>query len=214
MLCRTLFVHIKLWYKKHLVHSRWLANLLIPVPRAYTCSPTIFWVQAWLRQKHYALQVWLDHGSNSWHPDHDSTFVVTETPALTTQTSLVSWVAPLLYYLTHWTLTCCLTILPLVGPILALRQYYLYHGTYTCPTTILPVSWDLHLLPYYVTCPTGSTLAPLLYYLSHETQRCSPTILLRVSKYPDTKPASDITTMNPYTDGDQGARMRVTVPRP
>ena len=41
-----------------------------------------------LGQKHQAPQVQPDWGSNSWPPDHDSTFHVTETPALTTQPSV------------------------------------------------------------------------------------------------------------------------------
>ena len=42
------------------------------------------------RQKYYAPQVWSDQGSNSWPPDHDSTFHVTETPALTTRPSVTA----------------------------------------------------------------------------------------------------------------------------
>ena len=39
----------------------------------------------WLKQKYYTPQFQPDMGSNSWPPDHDSTFHVTETPALTNQ---------------------------------------------------------------------------------------------------------------------------------
>ena len=42
-----------------------------------------------LGQKYYAPQVRPDQGSNSWTPDHDSTFHVTETPALTTRGPVV-----------------------------------------------------------------------------------------------------------------------------
>ena len=41
-----------------------------------------------LRAENYALQVRPNWGSNSWPPDHDSTFHVTETPALTTWPSV------------------------------------------------------------------------------------------------------------------------------
>ena len=38
----------------------------------------MFLVQVWLRQKYYASQVRPNRGSNSWPPDHDSTFHVTD----------------------------------------------------------------------------------------------------------------------------------------
>ena len=44
-----------------------------------------------LGKKYYALQVRPDQGSNSWPPDYDSTFHVTETPALTTWLSVTSY---------------------------------------------------------------------------------------------------------------------------
>ena len=50
-----------------------------------------------LGQKYCAPQVRLNQGSNSWPPDHDSTFHVTETPALTTRPSVTSgiiWSCP------------------------------------------------------------------------------------------------------------------------
>ena len=47
-----------------------------------------FWFKYDSRQKYYAPQVWPNQGSNSWPPDHDSTFHVTETPAVTTQPSV------------------------------------------------------------------------------------------------------------------------------
>ena len=43
-----------------------------------------------LGQKYHAPQVRPDRGSNSWSPDHDSTVHVTETPALTTRSSVTS----------------------------------------------------------------------------------------------------------------------------
>ena len=49
-----------------------------------------FWFKYDLGQKYYAPQVRPDRGSNSWPPDHDSTFHVTEMPALTTRPSVTS----------------------------------------------------------------------------------------------------------------------------
>ena len=48
----------------------------------------IFLFKCDLGQKYYALQVQPDRGVNSRPPDHDSTFHVTETPALTTRLSV------------------------------------------------------------------------------------------------------------------------------
>ena len=48
----------------------------------------IILVQVRLRQKYYAQQVRLDQGLNSWPPDHNSTFYIPETPALTTRSSV------------------------------------------------------------------------------------------------------------------------------
>ena len=44
-----------------------------------------FWFKYYLGQKYYAPQVQPDRDSNSRPPDHDSTFHVTETPALATR---------------------------------------------------------------------------------------------------------------------------------
>ena len=49
-----------------------------------------FWLKYDFGQKYYTPQVQPDWGSNSWPPDHDSTFHVTETPALTTRPSVTS----------------------------------------------------------------------------------------------------------------------------
>ena len=49
-----------------------------------------FWFKYDLGQKYQAPQVRPDWGSNSWPPDHDRTFHVTETPALTTRPSVTS----------------------------------------------------------------------------------------------------------------------------
>ena len=51
------------------------------------------WFRYDLGQKYYAPQVWPDQGSNSWPPDHDSTFHVTEMPALTTRPSVTSFMS-------------------------------------------------------------------------------------------------------------------------
>ena len=55
---------------------------------------TLTWCYLWfkydLEQKYQALHVRPDWCSNSWPPDHDSTFHVTETPALTTRPSVTS----------------------------------------------------------------------------------------------------------------------------
>ena len=48
------------------------------------------WIKYNLGQKYYAQQVRLDRDSNSGPPDHDSTFHVTEMPALTTWPSVTS----------------------------------------------------------------------------------------------------------------------------
>ena len=54
----------------------------------HVIMPIIFWFKYDLGQKHQAPQVRPDRGSNSWPPDHDSTLHVTETPALTTWSSM------------------------------------------------------------------------------------------------------------------------------
>ena len=43
------------------------------------------WLKYDLGQKYYAPQIRPSRGSNSWPPDHDSTFCVTEMPALATR---------------------------------------------------------------------------------------------------------------------------------
>ena len=49
-----------------------------------------FWIKYDLGQKCHAPQIRPTRGSNSWPPDHDSTFHVTEMPALTTWPSVTS----------------------------------------------------------------------------------------------------------------------------
>ena len=48
------------------------------------------WFNYDLVQKYYTPQVQPDQGSNSWPPDHDSTFHVTEMPALNTPPSVTA----------------------------------------------------------------------------------------------------------------------------
>ena len=78
-----------LWWTKRknydLNESRNLENLLVLLHVLF-----IFWFKYDLGQKYYAPQVRPDRGLNSWPPDHDSTFHVTETPALTTWPSVTS----------------------------------------------------------------------------------------------------------------------------
>ena len=54
------------------------------------CFHTYFWIKYDLGQKYYAPKVRPFQDSNSWPPDHDSTFHVTEKPALTTQPSVTT----------------------------------------------------------------------------------------------------------------------------
>ena len=48
----------------------------------------LFFDQIWLRQKYHPPQVWLDLGSNSCPLNDESTFPVTETPAVSTRPSM------------------------------------------------------------------------------------------------------------------------------
>ena len=54
---------------------------------AFHRTTEYFWIKYDLGQKYYAPH---DRGSNTSPPDHDSTFHVTETPALTTWPSVIS----------------------------------------------------------------------------------------------------------------------------
>ena len=56
-----------------------LKQEIMQVVIIYVCSTSIFWFKYDLGQKYYAPQVRPNQGSNSWPPDHDSTFYVTET---------------------------------------------------------------------------------------------------------------------------------------
>ena len=60
-------------------------------------STKICFVQVHLGQKYYAPQVQPKRALNSWPPDHESTFHVTEMPALTTWPSVTSWHAERLW---------------------------------------------------------------------------------------------------------------------
>ena len=63
---------------------------------AYWCSINLFLVQVRLRKKYYASQLQADWGSNSWPPDHVSTFHVTGMP-LTTRPSVIWHVRRVFY---------------------------------------------------------------------------------------------------------------------
>ena len=65
-----------------------------------------FWIKYDVGQKYYmyAPEVQPNRGSNSWPPGHDSTFHVTETPALTTWPSVTT-----LYPVISFTFSCLLT---------------------------------------------------------------------------------------------------------
>ena len=52
------------------------------------CESRYFWFKYDSGQKDYTPRDRPDRGSNSWPPDHDSTFHVTDTPALTTRPSV------------------------------------------------------------------------------------------------------------------------------
>ena len=53
-------------------------------------STKYVWFKYDLEQKYHTPQVQPGRGLNSWPPDHDSTFHVTETPAITTRPSVTS----------------------------------------------------------------------------------------------------------------------------
>ena len=57
-------------------------------PRFWIC--VYVWFKYDLGQKYHAPQVQPSRGLNSWPPDHDSIFHVTETPAITTRPSVTS----------------------------------------------------------------------------------------------------------------------------
>ena len=64
-----------------------------PTGEGYALSARILsvLVQVWGRTEVIHTPSSTDRGSNSWPPDHDSAFHVTETPALTTRPSVTSW---------------------------------------------------------------------------------------------------------------------------
>ena len=74
-------------------HSSMLDCIMSPVSKCITLRYAkdyikYVWFKYNLGQKYQASQGRPDWGSNSWPPDHDSTFHVTETPALTTRPSV------------------------------------------------------------------------------------------------------------------------------
>ena len=72
-------------------HSMWIFMQMLHL---------YFWFKYNSGQKYYAPQVQPDQGSNSWPPDHDSSFHVTETSALTTWPSVTSNLTSDLYAFT------------------------------------------------------------------------------------------------------------------
>ena len=77
----------------------------------------MFWFKYDLGQKYQAPQVRPDWGSNSWPSDHNRTFHVTETPALTTWCSNHLVISDFLQRRLNWKISllrhcmCCLLIL-------------------------------------------------------------------------------------------------------
>ena len=78
--CHSISCLVWFWYLNKLGKTQTSTNLLT--------RKNIFVDQVRLRQKYYAPQSRPDWGSNSWPPDHDSTFHVTGTPVLTTWPSV------------------------------------------------------------------------------------------------------------------------------
>ena len=77
------------WKKNHHISAVVYchARMLWKCPLNGYLAILYFW---FLGQKYYAPKVRPDWGSNSWPPDQDSTFHVSETPALTTRPSVTS----------------------------------------------------------------------------------------------------------------------------
>ena len=73
-------------YKAHPYNQQSLKSTC----KRHGISQIIFWIKYDLGQKYYALKVRPNRDSNSWPPDYDSTFHVTEMPALTTWPSATS----------------------------------------------------------------------------------------------------------------------------
>ena len=72
------------WNRAKSAIMRWLSTWRILQMKMYV------WFKYDLGQKYQAPQVRPDWGSNSWPPDHDSTFLVTEMPDVTTRPSVTS----------------------------------------------------------------------------------------------------------------------------
>ena len=82
----------------------------------YMCTHKYIYIllildQVQLGQKYYAPQAQPDWDSNSWPPDHDITFHVTETPALTTWPSVTSY-CHLIYISLHCVLKIAVIFCP------------------------------------------------------------------------------------------------------
>ena len=88
--CLSYLAVMRAWWNKKM--SEWLelhANWDCLSVCSHTRNSKYFWFKYDLGQKYYSPQVWPDWGSNSWPPDHDRTFHVTEIPALTTRPSVI-----------------------------------------------------------------------------------------------------------------------------
>ena len=134
-------------------------------------SNCIFLVKYDLGQKYQAPQVRPDWGSNSWPPDHDSTFHVTEMPALTTKPSVTSACFDVHFANSRWMLfntmecLCMNKFLPYICP----TQVNVYSGCiipfHWCeviladtiqglanPSTLLTLTLTPTILPFEVAC--------------------------------------------------------------
>ena len=79
------------FHKRLFEHFMLIWLLLVKeVPKLGKVFIRYIWFKYDLGQKYHTPQVRPDQGSNSWPSDHDSTFHVTETPALTTGASVTS----------------------------------------------------------------------------------------------------------------------------
>ena len=108
-----------LWFS----YNWWWYNCSFLVYLSYIHTRPFEWyilmIKYDLGQKYYAPQDRPDQGSNSWPPDHDSTFHVTETPALTTWPSVT--LIPVLILNHHLKTTMAVWVGVLTSVVLLLR---------------------------------------------------------------------------------------------
>ena len=108
-----------------------------------------FWFKYDLGQKHYAPQGRPDRGSNPWPPDHDSTFHVTETPALTTRPSVTS--SEEKDWAWHWTRHC-----PLLREYVSIIYLHLHVCAHVCLAQYLPKNMIDTIITYFCAAWKGS----------------------------------------------------------